>query len=329
MRVKTGVASLLLAALLVTSSAQAADWYQIDIILFKPKVTDLDDETWPEVRPVYPANVISVHEPGVFRLSQLEQVSTGEDLEIEQSDSPTLASDDFVFQSASRSNRNRRVIEKVTGNGNESDDETGVDAAAGTLDAATIEQIISDAIAGYTADSAGARAFERVDDNTSLEKILRSLRFSSRYDVIEVQSWVQPLQAAPSPVMIQAGERYDDRFELEGTLSFRRSRFLHVDTDLWYTVFEAREGAGNPYVQGFSSSLPDPVLRQYPALVDVERTRGQFYPARMHVMNQSRRMRSEEIHYLDHPLFGLVIQITEVAKPTNTASRPEANSQSS
>lgn len=116
-------------------------------------------------------------------------------------------------------------------------------------------------------------------------------------------------------MMVQTGQRYDDRFEIEGTLSFRRSRFLHVDTQLWYTVFEPREIGANPFLRGFESTLPDAVLQEHRDLVEVERQRGQYFPARTHVMDQTRRMRSNELHYLDHPLFGIVVQINQVPTP--------------
>ena len=38
---------------------------------------------------------------------------------------------------------------------------------------------------------------------------------------------------APTPILIQAGSRYDDYFELDGTLSISRSRYLHLDADLY------------------------------------------------------------------------------------------------
>ncbi|WP_083539458.1 CsiV family protein [Enterovibrio coralii] len=36
-----------------------------------------------------------------------------------------------------------------------------------------------------------------------------------------------------------------------------------------------------------------------------------------YVLKQKRRMRSGEVHYLDHPLMGLIIQVTRVEKDEN------------
>ena len=57
-------------------------------------------------------------------------------------------------------------------------------------------------------------------------------------------------------------------------IRLHRSRYLHVEPDLW-----------------FMSNAAD----------------GQPYWVRI---NQNRRMRSEELHYLDHPLFGLLVRLT-------------------
>ena len=53
---------------------QLQGWYQIDVILFKPKTADLDDESWPDVTTTYPADVTAVTDGELFNLSQLEQL---------------------------------------------------------------------------------------------------------------------------------------------------------------------------------------------------------------------------------------------------------------
>lgn len=71
--------------------------------------------------------------------------------------------------------------------------------------------------------------------------------------------------------------------ELRGTLRFSLARFLHVQPNLWFTT---------------------------------ENDLGERY----HVpVQQSRRMRSEETHYIDHPLFGIVVRITPWEHPEQTS----------
>ena len=293
---------------------QLQGWYQIDVILFKPKTTDLDEESWPKVTPIYPADVIAVTNGGVFKLSQLEQL--GVLLPAASADvAPKLGTNDFAFEGQSRRKKNREVIEILTGGANE-DSDRGFDNVSNEAGRTTskpaalsAEDIVDAALAQDSTAGEGALAFSSREADSSLQTILRSLRRSSLFTVISHQSWVQPIGSKPTPVMVQAGQRYDDRFEVAGSLSFTRSRFLHLQTNLWYTVFESRGVESKPFLAGFQSNLSNEILSQYPALAKVERERGQYFAARTHLMFQSRRMRSDELHYIDHPLFGIVVRI--------------------
>jgi len=300
---------------------QLQGWYQIDVILFTPKSADLDEESWPEVDRTYPADVTAVTDGDVFKLSQLEQL----DVLLPAATvavTPELGANDFAFEGRSNRDRNRRVIERVTGasdgdSGNASNEadtdgisqSTEIDIETVIPAALSVEDIIDTALALGSPNAEGALVFSSREADSSLQAILRSLRRSSRFTALSHQSWVQPIGSEPTPVLVQAGQRYDDRFEVSGTLSFSRSRFLHVQTNLWYTIFEPRSSESNPFLPGFQSNLSNEVLLQYPELVKVERERGQYFAAKTHLMFQSRRMRSNELHYIDHPLFGIVVRI--------------------
>lgn len=314
-------------------------WYQVDLILLKPRSTDLEDESWPERTPEYPADILAVYPAEPFKLSQIEQALESATALPDIEETPGLSENEFVFGDLSSRNRNRRIVEAATNTGSfepetgsegetdatipgNADPETEVDIGIegddlnAEVDNPTDSEVIRDLIANAPATSQGQLAFSDTADDSTLEAIRRSLRRSSRFDVIDHRSWIQPINSEPTPVMVQAGQRYDDRFEVEGTLSFSRSRFLHVQTDLWYTIFEPRGGSRNPYIQGFESTLTDEQLSEYGSLVEVERERGQYYPARSHVMMQSRRLRSDELHYIDHPLFGVIVRINRYTPET-------------
>ncbi|PKM22251.1 MAG: hypothetical protein CVV10_05210, partial [Gammaproteobacteria bacterium HGW-Gammaproteobacteria-14] len=67
--------------------------------------------------------------------------------------------------------------------------------------------------------------------------------------------------------------------QLQGALRFHLSRFLHIEPLLWYS--------------------------------DVSSENQRFWVK----IDQQRRMRSDELHYLDHPLFGLLVRITPWQHP--------------
>ena len=310
-------------------------WYQIDIILFKPRSTDLDEESWQEPDNHYPHDVVSVADPLPASLTQLEQLFNEPLFEPLAEEPEALARNEFAFKDQSRSEANRLLLESLTGKGPASavpDDNPGMapPAAIPSEDASDEPTTPAATAASQTTPTApvidftpnpnapGQVAFKRVDSDSSLQSILRSLRRSSSFTVIDQASWIQPIDEAPITVMFQAGQRYDDTWELEGTISLTRSRFLHVDTDLWYTLFEPRGGAVDP-LRTSGASLLNEVPEDFQGLVQeleqVERERGQYYPARQHTMVQSRRMRSDELHYLDHPLFGLLIRVNRYQPP--------------
>ena len=93
----------------------------------------------------------------------------------------------------------------------------------------------------------------------------------------------------PEPV---GGERPDERPMVRGTVKVSLARYLQVDVDLLYR--RPRDG---------EAAAPDHV------------------PARFRLISK-RRMRSEELHYIEHPLFGVLVSITPFRIPPRSA--PEA-----
>ena len=77
--------------------------------------------------------------------------------------------------------------------------------------------------------------------------------------------------------------RDPSRVAIDGTLRVHRARYLHVQADLlYYRPVDGGGGAPMP-------AEDDP--------------------------NESRRMRSRELHYLDHPLFGVLVEAWPVELP--------------
>jgi len=139
-----------------------------------------------------------------------------------------------------------------------------------------------------------------------LSGALRRMQRSSRYDVIYANAWRLPdlpKRRAP-PVRIKAGKRYNPDggpaapflgeiagqlsgmsdealYEIDGRIKISLSKFLDVDADLLY-----RRNVNLPDAQG----LPVNEFREFR-------------------LTEFRRMKSKTIHYLDHPMFGVVIGI--------------------
>ncbi len=119
------------------------------------------------------------------------------------------------------------------------------------------------------------------EDQLQLGGVVSALRRSGTRAPILHLGWRQPVleRGKAQPVWIHGGPRHylpDGRSveEISGTLLLTRARFLHVWADLLYAP---GDGQGNAYR-----------------------------------MQDHRRMRSGELHYIDHPKFGLLILCTPI-----------------
>lgn len=98
-----------------------------------------------------------------------------------------------------------------------------------------------------------------------------------------------------------------------GTIRLHVSRFLHLTVDLEYRPRSASENAGPSGSDAFGSSSAAPGFGVSLAEVDV--------PNRYH-LKAERRMRSGEVHYFDHPFFGVIA----VVRPYEPPAPPETES---
>lgn len=197
-----------------------------------------------------------------------------------------------------------------------------------------------------------------------------SLARSKNQRVLFHQRWNLhlPPQQKHYNVVIHGGEQFGENQELEGYIQLSRSRYLHVESNLWLSQFGlANEGdfgrwIGLPkrpsafrdipikrsqdliFKDADSSTLGSDSLditslhtaRQqnqqqkldsgYTDEGDIANsTASQFkqtLPAQsqyvlrsIEQLQQKRRMRSGEMHYIDHPAFGMIIQLTPIDAP--------------
>jgi len=127
-----------------------------------------------------------------------------------------------------------------------------------------------------------------------LEKYARKLKASKRYNVLVHKAWRQtglsekdafniPIDSRPASVA-QAGKGNN----IHGSIKIVLGRYLHIYTDMIYQqprTHAARSWDGEqaqPYKE---------------------------YPIKSH-----RRMRSKELHYLDHPMVGILVMAMPVKK---------------
>ncbi|MDV3239287.1 MAG: peptidoglycan binding protein CsiV [Gammaproteobacteria bacterium] len=115
-----------------------------------------------------------------------------------------------------------------------------------------------------------------LDGPRNLQAIADAMRRSSGYRPLLHWRWRQPgwERGQALPVRVLAAAA-DGQPLLDGTLTLARSRYLHLSADLVYA---------------------DPTVGVPVAL------------------REARRMRSGELHYLDHPRFGVLVQVNPAAR---------------
>lgn len=137
----------------------------------------------------------------------------------------------------------------------------------------------------------------------------RTLSQSTGHRIVYHNAWRQPLRrrSATPAIGLQGGREFGTRAEVEGSVILyagsTRDRLM-LEANLWLTQFSADQAA--------SSSWTLPVL---PAVLErtqtqAETTNESYQISRIIEFRQSREMRLEQFHYLDHPAMGMLVQVT-------------------
>jgi hypothetical protein len=115
----------------------------------------------------------------------------------------------------------------------------------------------------------------------------------------------------------KAGVASFDGVELDGPVRLILSRYLHFEADLVYVQPNPAYAAA---LSGEISQTVEAALipASEPATAPVSNAPNVLYH-----LHESRRMRSNELHYLDHPKLGLIVKVTPYVSPV--AAAPAAN----
>lgn len=279
------------------------NWYQVDLLIFKRPQNEAayDREHWPKnIALAYPPNVRYLHYP------EAETADTEENTE----GAPTTTVDD---------------------------------AAIATESPAIPETFTPLSKDHYLITNAEA-----------------ALKREPGVKVLFHETWLQPMEAldnAPA-IIVQGGGTFGDQHELSGSVTLSISRYLHIHTDLWLAEFEANYGqedyhwpalpAAPKRLDDLSESTADATALdqttaggwqlnagnglnlggnsdQYGLFNDFSGlTEQPFLIKQLVSMNQKRRMRSGELHYIDHPKMGILIRF-EPYKPEEELSLKNVN----
>ncbi|PAU81338.1 hypothetical protein CK501_07280 [Halovibrio salipaludis] len=152
-----------------------------------------------------------------------------------------------------------------------------------------------------------------------LNNIARALENDSGYRLLAFTGWQNPFpdgyRTAPLVVDLAADEAGKQR--IQGSLQIERRRYLHVraslhDTRLNEPALDVTPIPRFPVASGLILPLPRYLAPESPAFRETA-TR----------LTENRRMRSEEVHYLDAPTFGLVVYFHPITKENGDEEEEE------
>ncbi len=327
---KTLVTAALLSAALLAhgQSGGASPWYKVELMVFSHEGGNDGAEQWeatPELR--YPDRFRFLVEPD--RVERNRRENPGE---------------------SSLDGRGRQVIVLPGGPGSDPGRTAG-DPAAGDPAAGGPAAGLESGAGGPGVDAPPATGAAPPVTPTPFvtlpagERTFPSayMRRSGRYDTLFHEAWYQPVQGEEEALPIVLDRSGDTGYwpRLQGSVKLYLSRYLHIETNLWLNtdgrylsgswrmpapplgppslIIESPEPADTPAAiptgpAGAATGWPlEGALPGAPDPNGVEET-GPQYPYRHAILlQQNRRMRSKEVHYIDHPLLGVVLSFTPLS----------------
>lgn len=170
--------------------------------------------------------------------------------------------------------------------------ETSQSPAETSVSEKTPMDLFAEKVAAFEADLI-SRTFTWSEE-TTLEPSLRAINRQSHLRPLFHQKWRQavPPRKAPSPVRIDLPAEAP---RLRGTIALTVARYLHMDLALWYET---------------------PGLGQTPRILGPDGASQMIAPTQAYIhISDHRRMRSQELHYIDHPKVGILVYVDPLPIP--------------
>ncbi len=134
--------------------------------------------------------------------------------------------------------------------------------------------------------------------------------------------------------------------ELQGSLTIYKKNFAHIEFDLWFTsIDELHAPIQIPFIVEQTPDISDEkqLIDTVSALDFTEKTLDKidaiheeaplfelryepaFSPLRYGNIKEDRRLRPQELYYVDHPLFGAIVKMVEVPHPKKRNQQETTN----
>lgn len=159
------------------------------------------------------------------------------------------------------------------------------------------------------------------------------LQRSGRAEVLFHNAWRQIItnKNRSKAIIINGGQTYGQHQALEGSIRLSVATYLELQTNLWFSQFDLN--IGQEVTQQWPTIPLRPNYSEVPASrlsldsnIDLdqelaeENTQSEstssiaedsgYVTRKIILLQQERDMRSGEVHYIDHPILGIIVQVT-------------------
>lgn len=168
-------------------------------------------------------------------------------------------------------------------------------------------------------------------DATMLADAIRTLELSSDYAPLAMLAWSQPGYPRDDSPVFELRPLGIVSDAIQGTVSLSRGRYLHLELDL---EFLPGLDASTPVVSsvsddsGPSGHPDDPGDLDYAGVYGEPGEAGPPAAPQSYHLRESRRMKRDEVHYFDHPMFAVLAIVTRYEVPDDNGPGDDSDGDS-
>jgi len=170
--------------------------------------------------------------------------------------------------------------------------------------------------------------YQLPEDMRQLNNQANKLSRSSEYSVLFHQAWRQPIvnKTQAEWILIKSNPQNEHSPILAGSIRLSVATYLRLDTNLWFAEFEPKLDDSENLWPELPDSPDLPVAEtNADAVFSTELIRDdiqnhnelmspQWQTKRIVLLKSKREMRSKEVHYIDHPILGILITISPITQ---------------
>lgn len=181
--------------------------------------------------------------------------------------------------------------------------------------------------------------------NNEAKKLMRD----SRFELLFHQAWRQIIghKNTAKSIIINGGKTYGKYQSLEGTITLSVATYLKLQTNLWFSQFDINIGQEQKvlwpniplrpnYTEPTKDALtlePDVDITEAlekennqwsddSELLATEDEKDDYVTRQIILIKQARDMRSNEVHYVDHPVVGIIIKVVPYSATASATPTP-------